>query len=235
MATISDLQTLCRNLASANSTTLPAATLLIYFNQAYEEVASWILNADGLWQWDDDGYTTFPIGTATLVDSQNDYGFASDVLDVERVGILNSAGIEYFLDPIDPSESGIPPTETYKSDGAPLYYDKQGSSLILYPAPSSGAVTLTNGLKVYFKRTADVFTSAQVTTGTKKPGFASPFHHILSYMAAIPYCIEFKPKRVAALELKVQQLKAGIEAHYGKREQDRKKLLDNAPIQGGFR
>lgn len=233
--TIADLNTLCRNLCSANTTTLSAANLLIYVNQAYEEVASWILNADGLWQWDDENFTTFPIGTATLVDSQNDYGFASDVLDVEKVGVLDSSGNEYFLDPVDPSDTNEPLTVTYKNDGVPLYYDKQGSSVVLYPAPSTGAVTLTNGLKVYFKRTADVFTSAQVSTGTKKPGFASPFHHILSYMSAIPFCIEFKPKRVAALELKVQQLKAGIEAHYGKREQDRRKLLDNAPIQGGFR
>lgn len=199
-------------------------------NQAYEEVCSWIQNADGLWQWDDDRYTDFPIGVATLVDSQNDYGFASDVLDVERVGVLNTAGNEYFLDPLDPSEFSVPLTEIYKTDGEPRYYDKQGSSLILYPAPKTGSVTLTNGLKVYFKRTASVFVTADQTDTTKKPGFASPFHHILAYKAAVPYCLEFKPKRLPMLYTEIERLKQGIIEFYGAREMDRKKVMENAPI-----
>ena len=102
-----------------------------------------------------------------------------------------------------------------------LHYDLfTDDSFRLYPAPTSGSVTLTAGLRVTFKRTADLFTSAQVTTGTKTPGFASPYHIILSYMAAIPYCQSYKPNRVPLFEKKVLELKDEIIKHYSHRQKD---------------
>ena len=56
--------------------------------------------------------------------------------------------------------------------------------IVLYPAPATANVTLTAGLKVFYLRTADIFTSAQVTTGTKEPGFPSPWHDLLAYGSA---------------------------------------------------
>ena len=206
--------------------TLIAADLLRRINTAYEEVVGMILRLDGLWQFDDTNYTSFPIATTTLVAGQQDYTFNSAHLEIEGVSVLDDTGIWHKLRPIDDqSQIGVDPTEYRKDDGLPVEYDKQGSSLVLYPGPASGSVTLASGLKVFFKRTADIFTSAQVTTGTKEPGFASPFHMILAYKAALPYAISYKKDRVPALIDQILRFEKGLKQHYGLREQDRRKQI----------
>ena len=68
----------------------------------------------------------------------------------------------------------------------PLYYDKVSDDTIkLYPSPTATYCTLTAGLKVHFRRTAHLFTASDTDA---VPGFASPYHVILAYMASIP-CI----------------------------------------------
>ena len=113
----------------------------------------------------------------------------------------------------------------------PIYYDKQGSSILLYPAPDNGAsVTLAAGLKVYFQRTASIFTSAEVTTGTKVPGFASPYHMILAYMAALPYAISYKKDRVPVILNEIRRLEEDLTDHYSRREKDRRKVITTRGI-----
>ncbi len=225
MATITDINAECRDLCDTDTTGYTAAALLRRINEAYEKVAAFIIGCDGLWQWDDSNYTNFPVGTTTLVNSQNDYAFDSAMLEIERVEVLDSGSIWHLLSPIDISQVSEAMDEFQKNDGLPIYYDKKGSSVVLYPAPATGSVTLAAGLKVHFKRTASIFTAAEVTTGTKEPGFASPFHYILAYIAAIPYCMKYKKDRVALYEVKVQEYFKLIEDHYGRREQDRRKRI----------
>src|SRR3990167_4292414 len=198
MATIADINTWARFLSDSDTGSYTAANLLIAVYQAYEEVVSLLLRSDGRWQFDDNNFTTFPIATTTLVNSQPDYTFDTTHLKTLRVEIKDASGNFYQIEPIDIDDiqGGIATTEFFETDGRPVYYDKQGSSLWLYPAPDNGvSVTLADGLKVYFQRTADIFTSAQVTTGTKQPGFASPFHMLLAYKAAKSYCVLYKPER----------------------------------------
>lgn len=225
--TISDINTWARFLSDSDTNSYTAANLLIAVNHAYEDVVGKVLNADGRWQFDDTNFTSFPIATTTLVNSQNDYTFDVSLLKILRVEVKDVDGNYYQLDPIDiddiEKEAGyrVAVSEYYETDGRPLKYDVQGSSIVLYPAPDNGvSVTLSAGLKVYFQRTADIFTSAQVTTGTKVPGFASPYHMILAYRAAIPYCIKFKPERVAQLEQKAMQMESEMIQFYSKRDKD---------------
>ena len=230
MATIADINQEARDLCDANTTSYTAATLLRRINQAYEDVVGFILGCDGLWQFDDTNYTSIPIATTDLVASQNDYTFNSAHLEIEGVSVLDNAGIWYKLSPIDISQMGEDPAEFMKNDGLPMYYDKQGSSLLLYPAPAAGNVTLTAGLKVFFKRTADNFTSAQVTTGTKEPGFVSTCHMILAYKAALPYCDLYKKSMVQFLIAEIKDFENKLAEHYGRREQDRRKVLSMGGI-----
>lgn len=229
--TISDIQTEARALVDADSTSYTDALLLIRENNAYEEIVSKILSYDGKWQFDDSNYTDFPVGTTTLVNSQSDYPFDSTVLEVERVEVLDEQGIWQELRPIDESEIEGAISEFEKTDGLPIYYDKKGSSVILYPAPDNGvSVTLASGLKVYYKRTASIFTSAEVSTGTKTPGFASPFHVLIAYKAALPYAQSYKKDRVPMLINEINRLEKDMETFYSRREQDRRKGLGMAGI-----
>lgn len=231
---IADINTLARRWADADTTSYTAANLLIDVNQAYETVVGWIINADGTWQFDDTNYSDFPIGTYTLVNGQAKYSFNDQFLQLEEVQIKNKNGDYEIIDPIDQKEySGLVPLEeAYQTNGLPRFYDKISDDTIkLFPAPDNGvSVTLSAGLKIKFKRTADLYTSAQVTTGTKVPGFVSTGHPILAYMAARTQCMLYKPERVAQLNALIGDttqiptgMKADILKHYGRRQKDVRK------------
>src|SRR3990167_2267949 len=126
MASISDIQSECRLLTDSDSTSYTNAQLLIRINQALEEVVSMILGLDGRWQFDDTNFSSFPIATTTLVNSQNDYTFDVTHLEIERVEVLDQSGIWHTVKPIDTSQIGEAITEYYKDDGLPQEYDKQG-------------------------------------------------------------------------------------------------------------
>jgi hypothetical protein len=231
MPNIADIEAEARALVDADTTSYPAATLLRRENSAYEEIVGLIIGCDGLWQFDDTNYSDFPIGVTTLVNSQNDYTFDVTHLEIERVEVLDEGGIWHKLAPIDISQIGGAISEFMKEDGRPQYYDKQGSSIVLYPAPDNGvSVTLASGLKVYFQRTADIFTSAEQTTGTKVPGFASPYHYLISYKAALPYALSYKGQRVPMILSEINRLEKGLKEHYSRREKDRRKVMKPAGI-----
>jgi hypothetical protein len=233
MPTISDLNAEARSLCDADTTSYPAAALLRRINEAYEQVVGWLINADGTWQFDDTNNTDLPIGTQTLVAGQSAYTFNDKFLQLLEVQIKDDEGNFRIIQPIDQREYSdeSPLEEDFETNGFPQYYDKVSDDTIkLYPAPATADCTLTNGLKIKFKRTAAIFTSDEVTTGTKVPGFASPYHYILSYMAALPYCMSYKKDRVALYEKRVGELKAELIKLYSAREKDKRKGFSMASI-----
>jgi|SRR3990167_84846 len=226
MPNLADIEAEARLIVDADSVSYSAAALLRRENAAYEEVVGDILGYDGLWQFDDSRFTTFPIATTTLINSQNDYTFDSSVLDIEAVSVLDANGLWRKLSQIDISQMGQDPAEFYKTDGLPFHYDKQGNSLLLYPAPDNGAsVTLASGLKVFFSRTASIFTSAEQTAGTAIPGFYSPAHYIISYKSALPFAMAYKPERVAMIRVRIVEYQKMLKEFYGHREKDRRKIM----------
>ena len=227
MATIADIQTFTRFLCDADTTSYTAANLLITTNQAYEEVVAKILDADGRWQWDDTNRSDLPIGTTTLVNGQQDYAFDTTHLKILGVSVKDENGNFYTLDPIDSDDTApFDRAEYLETAGRPLFYDKLGNSIFLYPKPDNGvSVTLSAGLKVYFQRTADLFTSAQVTTGTKVPGFASPSHMLLAYKAALPYCMNYKKDRVPGIVNEIAKLEKDLVKFYSKRDKDERTVM----------
>jgi hypothetical protein len=237
MATIADIQTEARALVDADTTSYPAALMLIRNNTAMEEIASLILGADGRWQWDDKNNTDFPEGTTTLVSGQADYTLDTTYIKIDGVSVKDVAGRWYRLLPFDPEDLKatygpfLDRAQFLNTSGRPLFYDIQGNSIILYPAPDAGVtVTLASGLKVFAQRTAQLFTSAEVITGTKAPGFASPFHSLISYMSALPYAMAYKPQRVQFLMAEIARKKAELVRFYGHRDKDERPRITMAPI-----
>lgn len=226
MPTIVDINAETRALCDADTTSYTAATLLRRINEAYEQVIGWIINIDGTWQWDDTNNTDLPIGTQTLVASQSAYTFNDKFLQLEEVQIKDINGNWQIIKPIDQKEfsDDIPLSEAFKTAGMPIYYDKVSDDTIkLYPAPSAADCTLAPGLKIKFKRTASIFVETTPGTpddATKQPGFASPYHYILAYMAAIPYCMTYKKDRVGLYEKRVMDLKQELMKLYSLRQKD---------------
>src|SRR3990167_6606285 len=143
----------------------PLADLVVSLNRWQHEVASWIFQAVGHWEFDDSNNTDLPIATTTLVDGQQDYAFPAGLIKLHRVEVKDNNGNWHKLIPIDQSEVGVALTEYNETDGLPTQYDPIGNSLFLYPAPAAGSVTTSGGLKVYYSREMDEFTTpASYTT-----------------------------------------------------------------------
>ncbi len=86
--------------------------------------------------------------------------------------------------------TGVAQSEYAKTDGRPFEYELRENRIVLYPAADNGVtVTLLDGLRLFFLQTADKFTSTEVTTAAKTPGFPVPWHDILSYEAGYMFAV----------------------------------------------
>lgn len=176
---------------SSNSDRLYQFTRLL--NEGLNRVTSLILKSDGRWQFDDSNNTDLPIGTADLVTTagseQQDYELAVTHLKILGVEVKNADGNWVNLIPLDQldiSNSGNSVTDFLKTPGMPLYYDKIGRSVFLYPKPLASAVTSTAGLKVRFQRPPSYFV---YTDTAKAPGFNSLYHRLVALIASRDYAI----------------------------------------------
>lgn len=230
-----DLVSMINDFCDSDSTSYPIASKVRNANTGYEKLIGKILEADGDWQWDDTNYTDLPRGTGTLVEGQETYSFASEYLNIQMVEVLKDGSPDQWqkLKPLDSLDlGGLSPEEYFgqtsagnPATGTPEYYDKLGDTIILYPAPTSSAVTLASGLRVWFQRTADLFTT---TDTTQEPGIPSPYHHLIAVWASIPYCMKFKQDRVAWLQRQWDDGIANMLKFFGKREKDKRKIMTMA-------
>jgi len=219
------------DLVDADITAMPLVMATRRINAAYEELISMIINADGTWQFDDENFTTVPRGTATLVEGQELYSFATNYLQIKQIDVLSTdAGVWRTVKPLDRKEMGNQTTEEYfgvdssgnPAKAFPTHYDIEGDSIRLFPAPTSTQVTLASGLRVSFTRTADLFTAADTT---QEPGLPSTHHILLAYMGAIPYAMSYKKDRVGWLEKKVDDMKKTLLEHYAYREKNTRGVI----------
>ena len=187
-------------------------------NNAYLDTVRKIWSAAAGWQFDDSGKTTLPVGYTTIVHNQQDYSLPTDAQRVARVEVKNSDGNFELLKQIDIHDIDKDSmSEWLETPGMPLYYDIVGRSIMLYPTPTSADCTLASGIAVYVDREPTLFTSGSTTT---EPGFASPFHRILSHAAALDF--EEDPQKRAYLLREKERLEAGMIQFYSKRNVERK-------------
>lgn len=184
--TITDIINKVYLLTNTNSISLSSANALLLVNNAYEKVASKIISVDKKWQWDDNNQTDLPIATTNIVSGQQDYSMTVDHLKILRVEVADSNGTFNVIEPFDYQTEKDSLTQLSTETGVPYRYDKVGQSIILYPKPNYNE---TAGLKVYFQRGPALFTSAEVTTGTKKPGFNSLYHDLIPLWASYDYAV----------------------------------------------
>jgi hypothetical protein len=184
--TISDIVSKTYFLTKTNSSSFTAADMLILINNAYERVASLIISVDGRWQWDDTNNTDLPIATTALVANQQDYSLASTHLEITGIELKDSTGNWIPLIPIDQNDIkyNLSTTDFLKDAGIPQYYDKLGMSLFLYPKPNYSQAA---SLKIRYQRAPALYTSGEVTTGTKQPGFNSLYHDLIPIWVSYEY------------------------------------------------
>lgn len=197
----------------ATSASYPNADLIRNVNIAYQDVARLIWSSAGGWQFDDSNASTLPIARTTMVHNQKDYSLPSTTQRVEQVVAKDSAGNWIKLKPFDIHDLNLAPEEYMESTGMPIYYDLMGRSIMLYPSPSSAYCTMASGLGVYISRDVTEFA---VTATSSEPGFATPFHRILSYATAIDF-VQDQNERNILIQQKTR-LEQGLVQFYAKRE-----------------
>lgn len=196
-------------------------------NRAQDRFIQLAISADGRWQYDDTNNTDYPTATTNLVANQRDYTFAIEMIQIERVAILNSATslIYNVILPIDISDNSALAKAYIENNtnnvGVPTAYDKTANSIILQPTPPYSA---TNGLKVFFKRGANYFVSTDTTN--KSPGFPVIFHDYLSLYASYCYAVDrTMTSQIQTLGRDVQIKEEAIIDFFSKRSKDEQKFI----------
>lgn len=217
----------------SDDTAYPRLDKTAEVNDGLEELVGLLISVDGVLQFDDTNWTDAPRGLGNLVEGQSYYTYASEYLKIEQVDILVDE-IYRRIKQIDHDELGGRSPEEYFGietgggikKGLPEYYDPEGDSFRLYPSPTSTSCTLANGYRIWFKRTASLFTPVSTTAAdTTEPGIPSPFHKLLVYYASIPYCMKYKKDRVAWLEKKWDEGKKALVAFKSKQNPDHRPIM----------
>lgn len=200
-----------------DTTQYPLADFIRSANNWYRRVNSWIWNVSGEWEYDDSNFIDFPIATTTIVDEQQDYELPSTAQKIDRIEIKDINGDWYKLKPFNKEMTDTAMSEFYETAGKPVYYDLVGRSIILYPKPSTDEVTASAGLKAYFSRDIDEFTTSDTV---QAPGFVENFHEIISIGAAIDYSNTYDQTRLNILLSNLEKLKEELEQFYGSRHRE---------------
>jgi len=204
-------------LLGTDSTEYAIAQKTRNINRWFDRVVSLILQSDSKWEWDDNNHTDLPISVSSLVANQQDYSMSgAGFLKILKVECKNSSGDFVPLKQIDYTQKkNVALTEYQKTAGSPNEFDLVADSMFLYPKPSYAS---SGGLKVYFQRIPDYFVAGDTT---QEPGFAAPFHRILSYGAALDYALaKNMTSKIGMLQNEITKLENGLISHYSDRDKD---------------
>ena len=218
--TFTEILAEARRLVKADSTSYTTADITESVNRAYDRVVSLVREAEGRWQWDDDNNTDLAIATTALVADQQDYELDVTHLEVERMEVKDENGTWYKLAPIDQADVyDQSVTDFLSAAGVPMYYDKVGNVIFLYPKPSYAQDA---SLKIFYKRGPSYFS---VSDTTKVPGFASLYHRILPVYAAYDYAFINQLSVKGDLANTIALMENDITDHYARRDRDDKLRL----------
>jgi len=201
------------------ATTFSTANKTRCINSWYDRAIGLIFMADNRWEFDDDNATDLPIATTALVADQQDYAISgATFLKVLGVSVKTEAGDWVALNKISMQDKkGTDMAEYRETAGDPKEYDTFGQSIFLYPKPDYSA---SASLKVYYQRNVSHFAAGDTT---KVPGFAAPFHRLLSFGAAKDYCIANNLfSKISFLDKEIEKLEQGLLEFYSSRDRDEK-------------
>lgn len=213
-------------LTGTDITAYPLVDIVRNSNRWLYKAGIWILQAVGAIGFDDSNQTTLPILTANLVDAQQDYALPTTVFRLERVEVLDNSGIWNQLQPLDQAElRGTALDEFFKTNGLPRYYDLIGGSvMMLYPTPATAQITAASGLKIHVNsREFDEFTTSDTS---QEPGFAEPFHRIVSLGASYEFLLVNGPaERLKNIRNEIEQLHSELMQFYSDFNRDQKTII----------
>jgi hypothetical protein len=214
-STSAGLRNFTRFLTNTNTTTYSNADLDAALNTYYHQFTNDIL--ESMDDWDFQG----EVATASLVASQQEYIFPTDLLKIKRVEVSYDGTNWYVAKPFDISERSEPlDTTSVATDFSTTdpYYDAHDISLFLYPIPSSN---VSGGLKIWYEKEA-----TELTAVTNEPVFAEAYHKGLAYGAAKDYFEKYmevagNANKAVQMEKNLEVVRQRMKDFYARRNQDR--------------
>lgn len=226
--TIGNISTLITFLTNADTSAFTNANRLVLINDHLSRVQTTILRAQDEWDFDDSNNTDLPILTADLVASQQYYTLPTGMIDMKRLEMSYDGSTWKKVEPFDINERGRDTNDLSDFSKVSPFYDLVASdTFTLYPIPDTN---VTGGLKIWISRTPVDFTSAELTTGTKEPGFDPLFHQILAYGPALDFCVARNLPQAGNLKKVYDELMMALQNHYGDKQEDRVLSLSTAYI-----
>lgn len=205
-------------LASTDAVSYPLADKARNMNRHYYEAVADIFRVAGRNQYDDSNLASLNKVDLTMTNLTHEVALADGNMKIYGVEVKDLAGNYTRLNEIDFDDMKRSISSFTTSSGFPRWYDLRGAYVYLEPAPSSASVTLTSGLRLWVGREIDIFTSADTT---QEPGFAEPFHRIISLGAAWDYLVVNGPTDKADRVLqKYQMLREQLRIFYTEKNED---------------
>lgn len=224
----------CEDICGLGATGITSNTALLqqftrWSNKWAKIGASIAIKAQSGWDFDDPAWTTYPSGTYPGT-TDRDCVFASTekLLKIKTVGIsydgtnyVKAQPIDTYLDVEFSSVRKDPNVDDLFSRSAPRY-DPRANAIDIYPKFTSAEVSA--GAKVYVEFYREPKEFATSGTDTQEPGFASPYHQLISKGASYEYATLYRPDLAQSLRLdlygnggNIKGIIKEMEEWYGKR------------------
>lgn len=225
---VEDIDFIC----ATDSTSFPLADKARLMNRYVYKAVTKIISVNKTWNYVDTNTGKLAWSFADLVAGQPDYSLPTNLLKLEGVSVLDSAGNWVVLKPRDKSRMPSDPVEYLETDGLPKEYDISGNSVLLYPAPAAADVTITQGLKVFLSKEIDAFTAADTT---QEPGFPEAFHRICSWGPSYEWLLlNGDQNKAAVAKTEVEQLLMELGQFYSDRNVEEKTRIRPAHNQRNY-
>lgn len=183
-------------------------------NIALDEAVADLYKADPNHMWDDTTNVDFPIATTKLTSGLDHYTMLDSSLVVHRVRVKDAQGGWVTLTPRLRRQF----TDTQlNATGTPSAYHKLAEAIFPLPVPDYG---VDAGMELTFQRGGNHFV---VGDTSKKPGFNSQFHQILSIKASKRYALaNGMSEKVQMLTEMENNINKKMVEHYQLRSPDEK-------------
>lgn len=177
----SDARYLCGIDETTDTTSYPIKAFTRNANLGLDRVLSLIFKADGEWKFDDTNQTGELLDVSNnLTNGTQKIPLSVTWLKIARVRIKDQGGNWVTLPEV--SRRVLSDSQLTAPSGTPASYSHLGNYLYFDKAPNYSS---SGGVEVQFQRGSSYFI---YTDTTKTPGFASPYHRLISFYSALDYC-----------------------------------------------
>lgn len=183
-------------------------------NERFRMVWMMIFESYGGWKFQDDNANATPYTDVTVVSGTGTGALPTGALTIREAQLKDSNSVYHRLTPISEQEYFDMGGDSRWNGmtGQPQYFLPYEDTWKLLPAPN---YSLASALRIYFD--PDITTFVYTDT-TRVPGFASPFHRMLSIGAALDYALSRKlPDKVVYLQNLWNDYEKRLRDFYSKR------------------